>query len=80
MYSIFYGAIDIGRCRGNKGDNCLLEHIWEDKPVMGIAEMVSAGIWGKIVSYLACKCMSEYLKNVAVKDFSSPFDWKIDIS
>lgn len=66
----YYTKTDSGCCRENDDDAYLLEQ----KGLYAIA-VVADGIGGydggEIASYLACKCISDYLWNTPKKDFGS---------
>lgn len=67
MNSIFYGATDMGRCRENNEDAYILEQNGDY-----VLDIVVDGIGGydggEVASFMACKCISEYLKATSTEN------------
>ena len=66
----YYRKTDSGRCRENSEDAYLLEQ--KGRYVIAtVADGIGGYDGGEIASYLACKCISDYLWNTPKKDFGS---------
>ncbi len=63
----YYGLTDPGRCRENNEDAYLLEQ--QGRYVIAVvADGIGGYEGGEVASYLACKCISDYLKDSPEKD------------
>ena len=59
----YYGRTDQGRCRENNEDAYLLEQ--QGRYVIAVvADGIGGYEGGEVASYLACKCISDYLKGI----------------
>ena len=66
----YYGRTDSGCCRENNEDAYLLEQ--KGRYVIAVvADGIGGYDGGEIASYLACKCISDYLWNTPEKDFGT---------
>lgn len=66
----YYGKTDSGRCRENNEDAYLLEQ--KGRYVIAtVADGIGGYDGGEVASYLACKCISDYLWNTPEKDFGA---------
>lgn len=66
----YYGKTDSGCCRENNEDAYHLEQ--KGRYVIAVvADGIGGYDGGEIASYLACKCISDYLWNTPKKDFGS---------
>lgn len=66
----YYGMTDSGCCRENNEDAYLLEQ--KGRYVIAVvADGIGGYDGGEIASYLACKCISDYLWNTPEKDFGA---------
>lgn len=66
----YYGKTDSGRCRENNEDAYLLEQK-ERYAIAVVADGIGGYDGGEVASYLACKCISDYLWNTSEKDFGA---------
>lgn len=66
----YYGKTDSGRCRENNEDAYLLEQK-ERYAIAVVANGIGGYDGGEVASYLACKCISDYLWNTSEKDFGA---------
>lgn len=63
----YYGLTDPGRCRENNEDAYLLEQ--QGRYVIAVvADGIGGYEGGEVASYLACKCISDYLRDSPEKD------------
>ena len=63
----YYGRTDQGRCRENNEDAYLLEQ--QGRYVIAVvADGIGGYEGGEVASYLACKCISEYLRDSPERD------------
>ncbi len=67
MDCIFYGATDIGCCRENNEDAFLLKQNGRYVTSL-VVDGTGSNFGGKMASYLACKCISEYLEDTSIGD------------
>ena len=66
----YYGKTDSGRCRENNEDAYLLEQ--KGRYVIAtVADGIGGYDGGEVASYLACKCISDYLWNTPEKNFGA---------
>ena len=63
----YYGMTDPGRCRENNEDAYLLERKGS-YVIAAVADGIGGYEGGEIASYLACKCISDYLLDSPEKD------------
>ena len=66
----YYGKTDSGRCRENNEDAYLLEQKGR-YVIAAVADGIGGYDGGEVASYLACKCISDYLWNTPEKDFGA---------
>ena len=64
----YYGMTDPGRCRDNNEDAYLLERKGQ-YVIAVVADGIGGYEGGEVASYLACKCISDYLADSPEKDF-----------
>ncbi len=64
----YYGRTNQGRCRENNEDAYLLERRGQ-YVIAVVADGIGGYEGGEIASYLACKSISDYLKNTPGKDY-----------
>lgn len=63
----YYGRTDQGRCRENNEDAYLLEQ--QGRYVIAVvADGIGGYEGGEVASYLACKCISDYLRDSPERD------------
>ena len=63
----YYGLTDPGRCRENNEDAYLLEQ--QGRYVIAVvADGIGGYEGGEVASYLACKCISDYLRDSPERD------------
>jgi serine/threonine protein phosphatase PrpC len=63
----YYGMTDPGRCRENNEDAYLLERKGS-YVIAAVADGIGGDEGGEVASYLACKCISDYLRDSPEKD------------
>ncbi len=63
----YYGMTDLGRCRENNEDAYLLERKGS-YVIAVVADGIGGYEGGEIASYLACRCISDYLEDSPEKD------------
>lgn len=63
----YYGMTDLGRCRENNEDAYLLERKG-GYVIAAVADGIGGYEGGEVASYLACKCISDYLGDSPEKD------------
>lgn len=63
----YYGLTDPGRCRENNEDAYLLEQ-QERYVIAVVADGIGGYEGGEVASYLACKCISDYLRDSPERD------------
>lgn len=63
----YYGMTEPGRCRENNEDAYLLERKGS-YVISAVADGIGGYEGGEVASYLACKCISDYLENSPEKD------------
>ena len=63
----YYGMTDPGRCRENNEDAYLLEQKGR-YVIAAVADGIGGYEGGEVASYLACKCISDYLGDSPEKD------------
>lgn len=63
----YYGMTDPGRCRENNEDAYLLERKGS-YVIAAVADGIGGYEGGEVASYLACKCISDYLSDSPEKD------------
>lgn len=69
MECMYYGATDTGRYRAKNEDTYLLEQISDGQHVIAVvADGIGGYEGGEIASYLACKFISEYLKDISAEE------------
>lgn len=69
MKSVFYGATDTGRCRQNNEDTYLLRPVGDDSHLLAVViDGLGGHEGGEIASYLAGKCMVDYLEGLPVDE------------
>ena len=64
----YYGMTDPGRCRENNEDAYLLKRKGQ-YVIAVVADGIGGYEGGEVASYLACKCISDYLADSPEKDF-----------
>ncbi len=68
----YYGMTDPGRCRENNEDAYLLDQNGRCV-IAAVADGIGGYEGGEVASYLACKCMSDYLRDTPDGDFGADF-------
>ena len=66
----YYGMTDHGRCRENNEDAYLLDQNGRCV-IAAVADGIGGYEGGEVASYLACKCMSDYLRDTPDGDFGA---------